>query len=316
MIGKGITLMGYAATQQEESRVVERQSGFMKWVFGLSSTAIVTGILLLAPLVNTRHSAALAATRPAPQLAKEVAQMPEGKGKDIIVVKCQVCHTVARIVISRRPKDEWEYLVGQMIARGAPITLEELPIVLDYLAANFGPADSPASTAAAVATATLEATRMADPDQAQFSAVAASMGLPGGAQMSIVSGDPSKAGLFSILVKIPAGTVIQPHWYLGDENIVSLRGTFQMGKGDTFDAGKLQTLNPGAVWHISAKMHYFAEAKDSATILIYGQGPLFGLSEPESLSSFLHIQQLEEVTPNGRLDHGKAAEMSPTFGLY
>ena len=85
-----------------------------------------------------------------------------------------------------------------------------------------------------------------------------------------------------------------------------LRGTFQIGEGETFDAGKLQTLNPGAVWHIPAQMHYFAEAKDSAIILIYGEGPLFGLSEPESLSSFLHIRQFEEAAPNGRPGHRKA----------
>ena len=225
--------MGYAATQQEESRAVEGQSGFMKWVFELCSIAIVTGILLLAPLVNTRHSAALAATRPAPQSAERVAQMPEGKGKDIIVVKCQGCHTVARIVISSRPKDEWEYLVGQMIERGAPITLEELPIILDYLTANFGRAESHASTASTVATATPEASRIVDPDQAQFSAVAKSMGLPSGTQMSIVAGDPSKAGLFSMMAKrIPRGGNPAPLVFGGREYCVLARNFSNWRRGD------------------------------------------------------------------------------------
>ena len=56
-------------------------------------------------------------------------------------------------------------------------------------------------------------------------------------------------------------------------------------RGRVFDAGKLKTLNPGTVWHVPAQTYYFAEVKDSAIILIYGEGPLFGLG----LKQFLDV---------------------------
>ena len=207
----------------------------MKLVFELCPTAIVAGILLLVPPCKySQHSPVLAATPPRSPVGEICRSNAGGKRKRYYCGEMSGCHSVARIVISHRSKDEWESVVGQMIEGGAPITLEELPIVADYLAANFGRAGSDASTAATVATATSEASRIVDPDQAQFSAVADSMGLPSGAQMSIVSGDPSKTGVFSMMVKIPAGAVIPPHWFLGDENFVCLRGTIQIGEGGEF----------------------------------------------------------------------------------
>jgi quercetin dioxygenase-like cupin family protein len=270
--------MGCAATRQEKLRVIKDQHRFAKLMFAMCLTAIISGILLLAPLVNTQHWTASAATPPAPQASKWVAQMPDGNAKSIIVAKCQLCHSLGRVVISHRSKDDWMELVGSMIDRGTTVTPDELPIVIDYLVANFGPADSNSPTATSADTAQAgpaSATDLiVDPDKAQYSAAPDSMGLPNGVQISAVSGDPSKTGLFSILLKIPAGLVIPPHWLSGDENIVCLRGTFQFGEGRSFDAGKLQALNPGAVLHVPAQMHYFALAKDSTVILVYGNGPL------------------------------------------
>jgi hypothetical protein len=54
-----------------------------------------------------------------------------------------------------------------------------------------------------------------------------------------------------------------------------LRGTFQFGEGDSFDASKVKTLNPGAVLHIAGQSHRFhGQAKDGTVILVSGDGPL------------------------------------------
>jgi quercetin dioxygenase-like cupin family protein len=221
------------------------------------------------------------APAPAPQSSKFAAQLPEGNAKTIIVAKCQLCHTLERVVTSNRAKSDWDDLIQVMIGRGAPVSSDEVPIVVDYLAANFGPAGSqpaaaqPASPGQSSATPDGSAKNLVvDPDQAQFSSAPASLGFPDSVKMSIISGDPSKPGLFSVLLKLPASAVIAPHWASVDVNIVALRGTFGFAEGDTFDAAKLQTLAPGAVLHVPAQTHHFAQAKDSTVILLYGVGPL------------------------------------------
>src|SRR5262245_8715698 len=59
--------------------------------------------------------------------------------------------------------------------------------------------------------------------------------LPPGAQLAVLDGDPSKAGMpFAILAKFPNGYKISPHWHPTDEHVVVLKGTFMMGLGDKF----------------------------------------------------------------------------------
>jgi hypothetical protein len=221
-----------------------------------------------------------AAPAPRAQSSKWVAQLPDGNAKTIVVAKCQFCHTLERVLTSSRTKGEWDDLVQLMISRGAPLSSDETPAVVDYLAANFGPGSQPPATQPATpaqASGGPEGSAknlVVDPDQAQFSSAPTSLGLPEGVKMAIISGDLSKPGLFSLLLKLPASTVIAPHWASVDVNIVALRGTFGFAEGDTFDATKLQAMNPGAVLRVPAQMHHFAQAKDSTVILFYGVGPL------------------------------------------
>jgi len=267
-----------STTAQHQSRVSERRNDFAAPGSRSGISAIIAGTLLLYSVVFMVGGTMSAAPAPAPQSSKWAAQLPEGSAKSIIVEKCQLCHTLERVVTSNRAKSEWDDLVQVMIGRGAPISSDEATIVVDYLGANFGPAGSkPAAASPGQSSAAPEDSAknlVVDPDQAQFSGAPASLGLPDSVKMSIISGDPSKPGLFSVLLKLPASAVIAPHWASVDVNIVALRGTFGFAEGDTFDATKLQTLNPGAVLHVPAQMHHFAQAKDSAVILLYGVGPL------------------------------------------
>jgi YVTN family beta-propeller protein len=80
--------------------------------------------------------------RPRPTRQYWANQMPEGNGKDVITAKCQICHDLQRVVAIARPKERWQQLVEAMQARGSPLTADESPVVVDYLAKYFGP-DSP-----------------------------------------------------------------------------------------------------------------------------------------------------------------------------
>jgi quercetin dioxygenase-like cupin family protein len=247
----------------------------------LSLAMIVAGILILILFANVSQSGALAAQGQKAPASKWVTQLPEGTGKNLIVAKCQFCHSLQQIVVAHRPKSQWQDTIDSMAQMGAPVTDAETSTIVDYLTANFGPAGSkPAVPQSALASGTTEAfvdsaaNLLVNPDQTQFSPVPDAMGSVKDVRIFVISGDPLKRGPFSVLLKISPGAVVPSNWLSGAENIVCLRGTFQVGEGDTLEASKLQTLNPGAVFHIASQAHHLlGQAKDGAIILISGDGP-------------------------------------------
>ena len=55
--------------------------------------------------------------------------------------------------------------------------------------------------------------------------------LPKGAQMAVLAGDPTKAGLFVVRLKMPAGYKIMPHSHPTDENITVISGLVRRRHG-------------------------------------------------------------------------------------
>jgi len=94
-----------------------------------------------------------------------------------------------------------------------------------------------------------------------------------GASFTVMSGDPSKAGLFVVRLKMPAGYKIAPHWHPTDEHVTVLSGTFARGMGDKFDKATMKDLPAGAYALLRAEMRHHALAKTEATVQVHGMGP-------------------------------------------
>jgi virginiamycin B lyase len=63
---------------------------------------------------------------------------PDGPGRDILATKCRTCHMPDRVTkVPGRPAATWQTLVNTMINRGAPVTEDEVPILVEYLAKNW-----------------------------------------------------------------------------------------------------------------------------------------------------------------------------------
>jgi competence ComEA-like helix-hairpin-helix protein len=63
--------------------------------------------------------------------------LPEGPAKQTVQSVCNQCHSLTFVTNSRMTKPDWEYVVTDMIGRGAPLMEEEIQPVIDYLATNF-----------------------------------------------------------------------------------------------------------------------------------------------------------------------------------
>ena len=97
--------------------------------------------------------------------------------------------------------------------------------------------------------------------------------LPKGAQFAVLSGDPSKAGLYVIRLKMPANYQIPAHHHPTAENVTVLSGSFHAGMGDKMDQHKAQALEPGGFAALPANMNHYAWAASDTVIQVHGEGP-------------------------------------------
>lgn len=67
----------------------------------------------------------------------QAADLPDGKGKEIILRACTGCHKPEEIAAYRFTKDEYHAIAYRMGDRGAQATRAELNIVADYLFEHF-----------------------------------------------------------------------------------------------------------------------------------------------------------------------------------
>lgn len=98
-------------------------------------------------------------------------------------------------------------------------------------------------------------------------------GLPAGAKMAVLSGDPTKEGTFTVRLMFPANYVINPHWHPTAEHITVIDGTFYMGMGEKLDKNNATALQPGGFALMPAKSVHYAFTKDQAVVQIHGTGP-------------------------------------------
>ena len=95
-----------------------------------------------------------------------------------------------------------------------------------------------------------------------------------GVKFAVISGDPSKPGIYVIRAKFSPGAMTRPHWHPEERFVTVLQGTWWAGEGDTFDPGKTVPLKAGSFMLHPAKAHHFDGAKDDEVIVqIIGIGP-------------------------------------------
>jgi quercetin dioxygenase-like cupin family protein len=98
-------------------------------------------------------------------------------------------------------------------------------------------------------------------------------GLPPGAKMAVLAGDPTKKGLFTVRMQAPAGYKVPPHSHPTAENITVISGTFSVGTGDKFDEATGKALEAGGFVVLPAGMNHYAWSAGEAIVQIHGKGP-------------------------------------------
>jgi quercetin dioxygenase-like cupin family protein len=95
-----------------------------------------------------------------------------------------------------------------------------------------------------------------------------------GVHTKILSGDPSKAGFYTILLFVPPHTTIQAHSHRDDRMATVVSGEWTFGYGDHFDAKSLKILPPGSVYSEPGGHNHFAQTNAEPVIVeVSGYGP-------------------------------------------
>jgi quercetin dioxygenase-like cupin family protein len=98
--------------------------------------------------------------------------------------------------------------------------------------------------------------------------------LPPGAQIAVLSGDPTKAVRYTVRLKFPANYDIPAHSHPEDENVVVVSGELFLQMGTKLNRASGMALVPGGYALMPARANHAAYTKTETTILLYGQGPV------------------------------------------
>lgn len=97
--------------------------------------------------------------------------------------------------------------------------------------------------------------------------------LPSGAELAVLEGDAAKPGPFTMRLRVPDGYRIPAHFHPVVEHVTVIAGTFRVGMGERFDAGKLIDLPVGTFAALEPGVRHFAEARGATVIQLHGTGP-------------------------------------------
>jgi pimeloyl-ACP methyl ester carboxylesterase/uncharacterized RmlC-like cupin family protein len=95
-----------------------------------------------------------------------------------------------------------------------------------------------------------------------------------GIETVVLKGNPNQAGLYTIMLRVPAHTRIASHSHRDDRVATVISGTWHIGYGDQFNEAKLKALPPGSFYTEPPSRNHFAETGSEAVVVqITGFGP-------------------------------------------
>jgi quercetin dioxygenase-like cupin family protein len=95
-----------------------------------------------------------------------------------------------------------------------------------------------------------------------------------GIQTTVLLGDPTKPGLYTIRLSVPPNTRIQAHTHRDDRSAVVMSGTWYFGYGNVANDKATKQLPPGSYYTEPGGVAHFALTRAEAVVVyITGFGP-------------------------------------------
>ncbi len=95
-----------------------------------------------------------------------------------------------------------------------------------------------------------------------------------GIRTTLLYGDPTKAGPYTIALRAPPNVRIAAHSHRDDRTAVVVSGVWRFGYGRKAEESRVKTLPPGSFYSEPAGIEHFAmTGSEGATVYISGMGP-------------------------------------------
>ena len=94
-----------------------------------------------------------------------------------------------------------------------------------------------------------------------------------GIETVVLKGDPTKAGLYTLMLRVAPNVRIQAHSHKDDRVATVVRGTWYFSYGEKFDEASLKALGPGSFYTEPPGVAHFAMTKEEVILQISGHGP-------------------------------------------
>ena len=115
-----------------------------------------------------------------------------------------------------------------------------------------------------------DAAKITQPDAFAW---APAQGLPPGAEMTVLYGDPSKEGPFAIRFRFPAGYEVATHSHPTAEFITMLSGKAHMTFGEKADPASAEPLPTGAFMTLPAGAWHHLWVDQATVLELHSTGP-------------------------------------------
>jgi quercetin dioxygenase-like cupin family protein len=97
--------------------------------------------------------------------------------------------------------------------------------------------------------------------------------LPGGAEMAVLYGDPSREGDFVVRIKAPKGYQVPPHTHPKAELVTIISGAFSFGRGQAADRASVEKLPAGSFVAMPAGVLHYVFVDEDSVLQINASGP-------------------------------------------
>ncbi|HEY8850894.1 MAG TPA: nuclear transport factor 2 family protein [Gemmatimonadaceae bacterium] len=98
-------------------------------------------------------------------------------------------------------------------------------------------------------------------------------GVPPGAKIAVLSGNPGAPGEFVLRLQFPDGYQVPVHWHPTAEQVTIVSGSLGFAMGNTWDANALRIYTPGDFAYLPANHAHFALAHGPTVVQVNGMGP-------------------------------------------
>jgi quercetin dioxygenase-like cupin family protein len=98
-------------------------------------------------------------------------------------------------------------------------------------------------------------------------------GLPAGAEIAALFGDPQKDGMFAMRIRAPRGFRVAPHTHPRQEFVTVISGRISIGIGGTVEPAETRSLPAGSFASIAPTAIHYLRADEDSVYQINALGP-------------------------------------------